>query len=83
MRKRVGQAPTASEQTQQKPCWTSSNIGAELENHTVRQGPMWDRKGLTSVIKNKLMRLCVQFMDPSTDYLLPEHNSEGPLSRGQ
>jgi hypothetical protein len=39
MRKSVGQAPTAGEQTQQKPCRTSSDIGAELENHTVGQGP--------------------------------------------
>jgi hypothetical protein len=34
-RKSVGQAPTAGEQTQQKPCRTSSDIGAEQENHTV------------------------------------------------
>jgi len=46
MRKIVGQAPTAGEQTQQKPCRTSSDIGAELENHTVGGGPMQDRKGL-------------------------------------
>jgi hypothetical protein len=26
--------------TQQKPCRTSSDIGAELENHTVGRGPM-------------------------------------------
>jgi hypothetical protein len=32
MRKSVGQAPTAGEQTQQKPCRTSSDIGAEQEN---------------------------------------------------
>jgi hypothetical protein len=46
MRKNVGQAPTAGEQTQQKPCRTSFDIGAELENHTVGRGPMYDRKGL-------------------------------------
>jgi hypothetical protein len=46
MRKSVGQAPTAGEQTQQKPCRASSDIGVELENHTVGRGPMWDRKGL-------------------------------------
>jgi hypothetical protein len=40
MRKSVGQAPTAGEQTQQTPCQTSSDIGAELENYTVRRGPM-------------------------------------------
>jgi hypothetical protein len=40
MRKSVGQAPTAGEQTQQKPCRTSSDIGAELENHTVGRGQM-------------------------------------------
>jgi hypothetical protein len=34
MRKSVGQAPTAGEQTQQKPCRTSSDIGTELENHS-------------------------------------------------
>jgi hypothetical protein len=38
MRKSVGQAPTAGKQTQQKPCRTSSDIGAELENHTVGRG---------------------------------------------
>jgi hypothetical protein len=46
MRKSVAQAPTAGEQTQQKPCRTSSDIGAELENHTVGRGPTNDRKGL-------------------------------------
>jgi hypothetical protein len=46
MRKSVGQIPTAGEQTQQKPCRTCSDIGAELENYTVGRGPMWDRKGL-------------------------------------
>jgi hypothetical protein len=40
MRKNVGQDPTAGEQTQQKPFWTSSNMGAELENGTVGRGPM-------------------------------------------
>jgi hypothetical protein len=40
MRKSVGQAPTAGEQTQQKLCRTSSDIGAELENHTVGGGLM-------------------------------------------
>jgi len=39
MRKSVGQAPTAGEQTQQQPCRTSSDIGLEQENHTVRRGP--------------------------------------------
>jgi hypothetical protein len=38
MRKSVGQVPTAGKQTQQKPCRTSSDIGAEQENHTVGQG---------------------------------------------
>jgi hypothetical protein len=47
MRKSVGQAPTASERTQQKPCRTFSDIGAELENHVVGRGPMEDQKGLT------------------------------------
>jgi hypothetical protein len=40
MRKSIGQAPTAGEQTQQKQCRTSSDIGAELENRTVKRGPM-------------------------------------------
>jgi len=39
MRKSIGQAPTAGEQTQQKPSPTSSDIGAEQENHTVGRGP--------------------------------------------
>jgi hypothetical protein len=46
MRKSVREVPTAGEQTQQKSCRTSSDIGAELENHTVGRGPMWDRKRL-------------------------------------
>jgi hypothetical protein len=37
MRKSFGQAPTVGEQTQQKPCQMSYDIGAEQENHTVRQ----------------------------------------------
>jgi hypothetical protein len=39
MRKSVGQAPIVGEQRQQKPCRTSSDIGAELEDHTVGRGP--------------------------------------------
>jgi hypothetical protein len=50
MRKGVGQAPTTGEQTQQKPCRSSSDIGAEEENHTVGQGPTYDRKGLVWAI---------------------------------
>jgi hypothetical protein len=46
MRKSVGQAPTVGKQTRQKPCQTSSNIGAEEENYTVVRGPTHDRKGL-------------------------------------
>jgi hypothetical protein len=46
MRKSVGHAPTAGKQTEQMPCRTSSDIGAELENHTVGRGPMQNRKGL-------------------------------------
>jgi hypothetical protein len=38
MRKRVGQAPTAGEQTQQNLCRTSSDIEAEQEDHTFGQG---------------------------------------------
>jgi hypothetical protein len=40
MRKSVEQVPTAGEKEQQKPCRTSSDIGAELENHTAGRGPM-------------------------------------------
>jgi hypothetical protein len=39
MRKSVGQALTAGEQTQQKLCRTSSDIGAEQENYTVGRSP--------------------------------------------
>jgi hypothetical protein len=39
MRKSVGQAPTAGEHAT-KLCRTSSDIGAELENHTVGRGLM-------------------------------------------
>jgi len=35
MRKSVGQVLIVGEQTQQKLCRTSSDIGAEQENHTV------------------------------------------------
>jgi hypothetical protein len=38
MRKSVGQAPTEGKEMQQKPCRTSSDIGAEQENHTVGRG---------------------------------------------
>jgi hypothetical protein len=40
MRKSVGQASTAGEQTQQIQCRTYSDIGAELEKHNVGRGPM-------------------------------------------
>jgi hypothetical protein len=50
MRKIVGKAPTAGEQTKQKPCRTSSDIGSELENHTVGRDPMYDRKGLMKIL---------------------------------
>jgi hypothetical protein len=39
MRKSVGQAPTADKQTQQNPCRTISDIGAEMENYTVGRSP--------------------------------------------
>jgi hypothetical protein len=48
MRKSVGQASTAGEQTQQNPCRTYSDIGAEQENHSVGRGSTKDRKGLIS-----------------------------------
>jgi hypothetical protein len=37
----------SGEETQQKPCRTSSDIGAEQENHIVGRGPTYDRKGLS------------------------------------
>jgi hypothetical protein len=43
---RTGSDSGAGEQTQQKKCRTSSDIGAEQENHNVGQGPTLDRKGL-------------------------------------
>jgi hypothetical protein len=45
MRKSVGQAPTAGEQTQQKPCRTSSDIGAEQEKSYcwTRSDVGWER----------------------------------------
>jgi hypothetical protein len=52
MSKCARQAPIAGEQTQQKPCHTSSDIGAEQENHTVGRGPMHDQKGLKQVARN-------------------------------
>jgi hypothetical protein len=48
MRKSVGQAPTAERENKhnEKTCRTSSDIGAEQENHNVGRGPTLDRKGL-------------------------------------
>jgi hypothetical protein len=60
MKKSVGQVPTAGKQTQQKPCRTSSDIGAELENHTVGRDPVYDRKGLT---QNTYARTSAKTMD--------------------
>jgi hypothetical protein len=45
-KRRTGSDSGAGEQTQQKKCRTSSDIGAEQENHNVGQGPTLDRKGL-------------------------------------
>jgi hypothetical protein len=52
MRKSVGQAPTAGEQTQQQPCRRFSDIGRELEDHTIGRAPMWNRKGLKASTNN-------------------------------
>jgi hypothetical protein len=46
---------------------TSSDIGAELENHTVGQGPMQDRKGLTlfhclALCQNKMAHKIIIFL---------------------
>jgi hypothetical protein len=48
MRKSVGQTPTAERENKRnkKKCRTSSDIGAEQENHNVGRGPTLDRKGL-------------------------------------
>jgi hypothetical protein len=54
MRKSVRQAPTAGEQTQQTPFRTSSDIEAERENHTVRQGLTLNRKGLIQHLVSSL-----------------------------
>jgi hypothetical protein len=64
MRKSVGQAPKAGEQTQQKPCRTSSDIGAEQENHTVGRGQKKDRKRLSEVSYSKV------FVDKSGMYII-------------
>jgi hypothetical protein len=47
-KRRTGSDSRAGEQTQQKKCQTSSDIGAEQENHNVGQGPTLDQKGLKS-----------------------------------
>jgi hypothetical protein len=48
IRKSVGQTPTAERENKRnkKKCRTSSDIGAEQENHNVGRGPTLDRKGL-------------------------------------
>jgi hypothetical protein len=46
-KRRTGSDRGAGEQTQQKKCRMSSNIGVEQENHNVGQGPTMDWKGLT------------------------------------
>jgi hypothetical protein len=50
MRKSVGQTPTAERENKcnKKTCRTSSDIGAEQENHNVGRGPTLDRKGLNA-----------------------------------
>jgi hypothetical protein len=53
MRKIVGHAPTAGEQTQQKPCRTSSDIGAKRKNRTVGRGSTYDRKELIRKVVNR------------------------------
>jgi hypothetical protein len=50
MRKSVGQAPTAGEQKQQNPCRASSDIGAELENHSEKRSDVGsERVNLTNI----------------------------------
>jgi hypothetical protein len=65
MRKSVGQAPTAERANKRnkkkKPCRTSSDIGAEQENHNVRRGPTLDQKGINHMISTAQRFL---FLDP-------------------
>jgi hypothetical protein len=56
MRKSVGQVPKAGEQTQQKPCRTSSDIGTEEETYTVGRGPMFCNLLNLSNISLKVVR---------------------------
>jgi hypothetical protein len=53
MRESVGQTPTAERENKhnKKMCRTSSDIGAEQENHNVRRGPTLDRKGLSTTVE--------------------------------
>jgi hypothetical protein len=62
-RKSVGQAPTAERENKcnKKKCRTSSNIGAEQENHNVGRGPTLDRKGLKLVWFLLYHFFCVTF----------------------
>jgi hypothetical protein len=57
MRKRVGQAPTAERENKrnEKTCRTSSDIGAEQENHNVRRGPTLDQKGLKTLLSKSII----------------------------
>jgi hypothetical protein len=52
IRKSVRQAPTAERENKRnkKMCRTSSDIGAEQENHNVGRGPTLDRKGLSAAL---------------------------------
>jgi hypothetical protein len=52
-KRRTGSDSGAGEQTQQKKtCRTSSDIGAEQENHNVGRGPTLDRKGLRELLNS-------------------------------
>jgi hypothetical protein len=57
MRKIVGQALSASKQTQQNPCRTSPDIGAEQENYNVGRGSTKDKKGLRKSLIRVVMSL--------------------------
>jgi hypothetical protein len=65
MRINVGESPTAGEQTQQKPCRTSSDIGVELENHTVGRGPIGVRKRKPT--ESDVSRCCIYKIRPPED----------------
>jgi hypothetical protein len=55
-KRRTGSNSGAGEQTQQKTCGASSDIGAEQENHNVGRGPTLDRKWLITINSLRVLR---------------------------